>query len=243
MHYIVVTPSAPWTNQESHNLRGSPATHAAKPGSVTLCGKDATGWMVQNLSGEKVDELVTCKVCKRAMQREQLQFQVQEYGVELVRIDYADVELRYAAVTLSRCHDYQDESNHVFKEHKPGSRCVCGVMELSPDLKPVQSLAEEIMDVLGFKQIARQAGWDAGTQIMYVPAGQDPELPFVTFKFGFVTTVTSRGAYCRFWNRSRTDLEDESRIQSTLVPFSELIQCRSMSPIVVDAFLQGLYEQ
>lgn len=64
----IVTPCAQWTYQESHNLRGSPATHAVEDGSdKTLCGKVPDGWMWQNWNGADMLELVTCKNCKRLL--------------------------------------------------------------------------------------------------------------------------------------------------------------------------------
>lgn len=74
--YFVVTPSAPWTFQESQNLRGRPATHLTH-GERTLCGRDANGWLDQ-LHGAVTAEDIRrtwlpgdglCQQCRRVFER------------------------------------------------------------------------------------------------------------------------------------------------------------------------------
>ncbi len=68
----VVTPSAPWTNQESQNVKGHPATHAVDDGKdKTLCGKSCTGWMWQNWNGQAGQEMINCKSCLHIMKKRQ----------------------------------------------------------------------------------------------------------------------------------------------------------------------------
>lgn len=65
---VIVTPNGYFSDAD--HARGRPATHACEIGSKrTLCGRRATGWMVQNIDAYDglIDgvEMVSCATCLR----------------------------------------------------------------------------------------------------------------------------------------------------------------------------------
>lgn len=65
------------------------------------------------------------------------------------------------------------------------------------------------------------------TQIAYVPTHANGNLSHQNVEFGFVTSVTAHGAFCRYWNKAKTDLR--TKANSELTPFENIVVNKSVS--------------
>jgi len=78
-----------------------------------------------------------------------------------------------------------------------------------------------------------------GTQIAYIPRDVDGTPLEHLVEFGFVTSVTAKGAFCRYWSKG-ADMELRTKANSELTPFESLVEIKTVSQDYVDRIIKEL---
>lgn len=80
-----------------------------------------------------------------------------------------------------------------------------------------------------------------GTQIIYVPVHTNGSTWHIDCERGFVTSVSDRGAFCRYWNKSSPN-ELRTKSNSELTPLDRLVAKDTVPQDMVEGQLAEIAE-
>ena len=82
-----------------------------------------------------------------------------------------------------------------------------------------------------------------GTQIAYIPRHANGNIKHKDVEYGFITSKTANGAFCRYWHKKPNHNVLRTTANSELTPWDCLVICGSHTKGEVDLLLDGISKE